>query len=281
MNNFTDKKIAYQGAPGSYSHQCLSQKLSGGEAQGHNTFEGAIKAVQSGDADYALLPVENSIAGRVMDIHHLLANSGLQILTEYYHPIVHCLIAKSGAKLSEIKRAYSHPMALAQCRDFLYEQDIDIVSFTDTAEAADFVSKQDSLKVAAIASSNNIEIYDDLVILKEDIQDVDDNTTRFFLLAKGDANMTRINDEFPQTTAIFFTIKNIPATLHESLSGFADSGVNVTRLESFMPLMGNGSARFYIEIDGAPQDTAVKLALQELELVVTKVEILGTFEKVT
>ena len=286
MDNFKDKNIAYQGAQGSYSHQCLLQNFPEAKFFGHTTFEGAIKSVQNGEAEYALLPVENSIAGRVTDMHHLLANSGLQILAEYYHKVNHCLLAKEGADLDKIKRAYSHPMALAQCRNFLHKHSIDIVSFTDTGDAAKFISEQDSVKVAAIAASTNADIYNGLKILAENIQDIKDNTTRFFLLGKTPNEEVRparagttSTTTTPQTTAIFFMVKNIPAALFKSLSGFATNGVNVTKLESFMPLLGNGSAHFYIEVDGAPIQKNVAQALEELSYYAQKIEILGTFKK--
>ncbi len=277
MDNFVDKKIAYQGAAGSYSHQCITKNFTQAQALGHTTFEEVIHAVQNNSADYALLPVENSIAGRVMDMHNLLAGSGLHIIAEYYHNIEHCLLVKSGATLNDIESAYSHPMALAQCKNFLQNQKIDAVSFTDTAHAAEFISRQDSLSIAAICAENNKDIYTGLEVIKKDIQDTENNTTRFFLLGREPENLN--DGGVYSITAIFFTTKNIPAALYKSLAGFAHNDVNVTKLESFMPLLGNGSARFYIEIDGAPTDTRVKKALQELELTTSKREILGTFAK--
>lgn len=280
MDNFKGTTIGYQGVLGSYSYECILQNFPEAKVQDYNTFEGAIKAVQGDDVDYALLPIENSIAGRVMDVHYLLARSGLQILAEYYHPIVHCLLAKSGSQLSDIKCAYSHPMALSQCRHFLHKKNIDIVSFADTAKAAKYVGEQDSLKIGAIASSSNVDLYNDLVILEEGIQDINDNTTRFFLLAKSGRKLA-LDCGVSQITAIFFTVENVPAALYKSLSGFATYNINVIKLESFMPLTGNGSARFYLEIDGGLQDDAIKKSLQELKSISIKFEILGTFTKIT
>lgn len=267
--------IAYQGVPGSYSHQCVSRTYPQAAVEGHNTFEGAIEAVKSDAATYALLPVENSIAGRVTDMHHLLANSGLHIRAEHYHAVRHCLLGKSGAKLTDIKRAYSHPMALAQCRNFLHEHAIAVVPFSDTAEAARHISKQDTLEQAAIASENAATLHN-LTILARDIQDITDNTTRFFLVGREPLAMAR---DAQVTTAIFYTVQNIPAALFKSLSGFATCGVNVTKLESFMPMRGNGSARFYIEFDGHPEAPGPKQALTELSHYAEHVTLIGTFAK--
>ena len=279
MDNFSNKKIAYQGTLGSYSHQCLLQHFPHAQHDGHITFEGAIQAVQAGTADYALLPVENSIAGRVTDMHHLLAQSQLHILEEFYHPIRHCLLAYAGADMQTVHYVYSHPMALAQCRDFLHTHHLESVPYTDTGDAARFISEQQMVTYAAIAARTNSDIYDNLIILAEDIQDVADNVTRFFLLGKNARPVPKNQTDDKYITAIFFTVKNIPAALFKSLSGFAEHTINVIKLESFMPMLGNASAHFYIEIDGTPQEVSVQHALEALQQYAQKIEILGTFEK--
>ena len=277
-----NKTIAYQGVPGAYSHQCLHMHFPFSDSQGHVTFEGAIRAVENGEADYALLPVENSIAGRVMDIHHLLAHSTLNILAEYYHPIIHCLLARENACLDTITQVYSHPMALAQCRAFLHKHNLQTVPFADTADAAAFIAHQNSLNIAAIAASSNIDLYKGLKIIQKHIQDTSDNTTRFFLLGGKTYDIsTRQSDVVMHTciTAIFFTVKNIPAALYKALESFATYAVNVIKLESFMPMRGNGVAQFYIEIEGIPNDAAVSKALKLLQDITTHVRILGSFVK--
>ena len=279
MDNFSNKKIAYQGTLGSYSHQCLLQHFPQAQHNGHITFEGAIQAVQTGTVDYALLPVENSIAGRVADIHHLLAQAQLRILAEFYHPIRHCLLAYNEANMQTIQHVYSHPMALAQCRKFLHTHNLESVPYTDTGDAARFVSEQHSPHLAAIAARTNENIYDNVIILAEDIQDVANNVTRFFLLGKEALPIPEQNTQRTYITAIFFTVKNIPAALFKSLSGFAENNINVTKLESFMPMLENASAHFYIEIDGTPQEASVQHALEALQQYAQKIEILGTFEK--
>jgi prephenate dehydratase len=273
--DFTDIHVAYQGAPGSYSYGCVLKNFPNAQPEGHSTFEGAIISVQEGTAEYALLPIENSIAGRVMDMHHLLAHSNLQIRAEYYHKIDHCFLAKRGADKEKIKSVYSHPMALAQCRDFIHDHHLETVPFTDTADAARYVSEQDSLTVAAVASEINADIYDGLEVLDRSIQDVKKNVTRFFLLSKKAPAVHKEDEEY--VTAIFFTVKNIPAALFKSLSGFANNQVNVTKLESFMPLLGEGAARFYLEVAGAPHESAVAKSLELLAESALEIEILGSF----
>jgi prephenate dehydratase len=267
-------KISYQGEPGANSHLAAREAFPNLEAVAYPTFEDAIAAVKSGDAYYAMIPIENSVAGRVADIHHLLPDADLYIVAEHFLRVRHQLMAKPGASLAAIKRAMSHTQALGQCRITLRKLGIVPVPEADTAGSARLVAEGEDLTTAAIASRLAAEIYG-LKILKNDMEDEQHNTTRFVVLSR------HAVDPDPKRgkviTSFVFRVRNVPAALYKALGGFATNGVNMTKLESYM-LGGRFTAtQFYADVEGHPDDRPLKFALEELRFFSREVKILGTY----
>jgi prephenate dehydratase len=272
----TKKKstIVFQGEPGANSHIACREAYPDYEAQPCATFEDCFAAVSAGEAELAMIPIENSVAGRVADIHHLMPTSGLNIIAEYFLPISHQLLGVKGAKLSDLKTVQSHVMALGQCRNVIKKLGLKPVIGADTAGAARHVAETGNKSEAAIASKLAAEIYG-LDILSADIEDEAHNTTRFIVLsrepkwaAKGDG---------PTVTTFVFRVRNVPAALYKALGGFATNGVNMTKLESYQ-LEGNFFAtQFYSDVEGHPEDRLVKLALEELAFFSREMKILGVY----
>lgn len=271
----TPPRISYQGESGAHSHLAVSEAYPGFEAVAYPTFEDALAAVKSGDARYAMIPIENSVAGRVADIHYLLPNAGLYIIGEHFLRVRHQLMAKEGASLATIKRALSHTQALGQCRVTLRKLGITPVPEADTAGSARLVAERDDLTTAAIASRLAAEIYG-LKILKSDMEDETHNTTRFVILAKDPDDAEPGNG--PVMTTFIFRVRNVPAALYKALGGFATNGVNMTKLESYQQEGTFNATMFFADIEGHPVDRSVQLALEELSFFSTEVTILGTYE---
>lgn len=269
-------KIAYQGEPGANSHIACNQVFPTLEPLPCRTFEDCFAAVEKGDADIAMIPVENTIAGRVSDIHSLLPGTSLQIVGEHYLPIRFQLMALPGVKLDEIKKARSHIMGLGQCRKFLRAHGIDSVTSSDTAGAAREVSEMGDRSVAAIAPRLAAEVYG-LEILAEDIEDAAHNTTRFVFMAREPSEI-EVGDG-PAKTAFLFEVRNIPAALFKVLGGFATNGVNMTKLESYQQGSSFAATEFFADIEGAPGDPAIDRALAELAFHCNKVRMLGTYRQ--
>jgi prephenate dehydratase len=268
------KRIAFQGEPGAYSHQACRETYPDHEAMPCRTFEDAIEAVRSHKAELAMLPVENSTFGRVADIHHLLPESGLHIIAEAFVRVHINLLALPGVKLGEIDRAMSHTMLLGQCRSFLAEHDIHRVNGADTAGSARHVAQAGDPKLAALASELAGEIYG-LDVLARHIEDEGNNTTRFLVMSR-EPDYSRRGEDGMMTTFVF-QVRNIPAALYKAMGGFATNGVNMTKLESYM-LGGSFSAtQFYADIEGHPDDPAVKLALEELDYFTSNITMLGVY----
>jgi len=254
-------KIVFQGEPGANSHIACREAYADGEPVPCPTFEDALNAVASGEADLGMIPIENSVAGRVADIHHLMPSAGLHIVAEWFLPIRNQLMAPKGAKLAGIKSVESHIMALGQCRNFIRKLGVKSIVAADTAGAAREVAERGDPSCAAIASRLAAEIYG-LDILAENIEDASHSTTRFVVLSREDRRARRGNG--PVLTTFVFQVRNIPAALYKALGGFATNGVNMTKLESYM-LEGNFSAtQFYSDVEGHPEDRGLKLALEEL-----------------
>jgi prephenate dehydratase len=225
------------------------------------TFEDALNAVASGEADLGMIPIENSVAGRVADIHHLMPSAGLHIVAESFLPIRNQLMALKGVRLAEIRSVESHVMALGQCRNYIRKLGVKAVVAADTAGAAREVAERGDRGCAAIASALAAEIYG-LNILAENIEDESHSTTRFIVLSREARRAAR--GSVPVLTTFVFQVRNIPAALYKALGGFATNGVNMTKLESYM-LEGTFSAtQFYSDVDGHPDDRGLKLALEEL-----------------
>ncbi len=267
-------RISYQGEPGANSHLACNEVFPGSEAVACATFEDALAAVKSGDTHYAMIPIENSVAGRVADIHHLLPTSGLFIVGEHFLRVRHQLMALPGASLQSVKKALSHTQALGQCRNTLRKLGLTPVPEADTAGSARIVSEACDKSLAAIASSLAAEIYG-LKILKNDIEDEKHNTTRFVILSNEQADAKPGSG--PTITTFIFRVRNIPAALYKAMGGFATNGVNMTKLESYQ-LQGRFVATmFFSDIEGHPDDPAVRRALEELAYFCTELKILGTY----
>ncbi len=268
------KKIAYQGEPGANSHIACSDAYPDMTPLPCRTFEDVFHAVESGQADLAMIPVDNTIAGRVADIHHILPQTSLSIIAEYYLPIRFQLMALPGTKLADVQKARSHIMGLGQCRGFLREHSIEAVTAADTAGAAREVAELGEASVAAIAPELAASVYG-LEILARDIEDAEHNTTRFVIMSPDPGD--RQSKEGRTVTAFIFQVRNIPAALYKVMGGFATNGVNMTKLESYQ-LGGSFTAtQFYAEIEGHPDERHVQLALEELGFFSTMFKIIGVF----
>ncbi len=268
------RAVAFQGAPGANSHLAALEFDADCLPLPCFSFEDAIDAVKDGTAARAIIPIENSLHGRVADIHFLLPESGLSIIAEHFMPIRHCLMAKSAdAKLTT---AMSHPQALGQCRHYLREHGIIPVAYADTAAAAAFVAGSDDAGAAAIAPALAAKLYG-LELIRENIQDADHNMTRFVVLSREPRAATP--DDGTVMTTFIFEVKNIPAALYKAMGGFATNGVNMTKLESYQNGGSFAATEFFADIEGAPGDAAVDRALDELRFHCNSVRLLGTYNQ--
>lgn len=267
-------KIVYQGEPGAYSHLACKTYFPDMEPLACPSFASAFAAVKEGRALRAMIPVENSLAGRVSDIYYLLPEGGLYIIGEEYFPVHHQLMALPGAALSDIKAVRSHPMALSQVRHRLVEMGIKSVSDADTAGGARRVADRGDKSMGAVASKLAAEIYG-LNILAEDIEDAPHNTTRFLVLS-GKPHLPE-NDGRKMVTSFVFKVRSVPSALYKALGGFATNGVNITKLESYMVDGSFSAAQFYADVEGHPEDAAMQHALEELSFFSERILMLGTY----
>jgi len=269
------KKIAFQGAPGANSHEACRDYFPGYEAAPYATFEEAFEAVSSGVCELGMIPVENSIAGRVADVHHLLPSSGLKIIGERFKPIRFQLMANPGTRLDQVRTVSSMAIALHQCRRSLKKLGVETEAVGDTAGAARALAQAPDPTRAAIAPALAAEIYG-LNILARDIEDERHNTTRFLVMT---AEKDPAPPPFTQRciTSFCFRVKNLPAALYKAMGGFATNGVNMTKLESYMEGGAFTATFFYAEVDGRPEDRGLALALEELAFFTDRIEILGVF----
>ncbi|SLN15919.1 P-protein [Falsiruegeria litorea R37] len=267
-------RIAFQGEPGAYSHEACRDARPDMEALPCRTFEDVIEAVRSGEADLAMLPVENTTYGRVADIHRLLPHSGLHIIDEAFVRVHINLLAVPGASLSDVTEAHSHLVLLPQCEKFLRENNIRGRVSPDNARAAREVAEAGDIQSAALASELAGEIYG-LDVLARHIEDQGDNTTRFLVMSPK-ADESRRGD-LGMITSFVFQVRNIPAALYKAMGGFATNGVNMIKLESYMVGGRFTATQFYADIEGHPDDANVRLAMDELGYFTTNVEILGVY----
>jgi prephenate dehydratase len=270
----TSKRIVFQGEPGANSHIACHAAYPEHEAVPCPTFEDAFTAVASGEAELGMIPIENSVAGRVADIHHLMPTSGLHIVAEYFLPVRHQLVAPKGARLADIKSVQSHVMALGQCRNIIRLLGLKPVVAADTAGSAREVAERGDATRAAIASRLAAEIYG-LDILKEDVEDEAHNTTRFIVLAR-EAAWASANDGLVVTTFVF-RVRNVPAALYKAMGGFATNGINMTKLESYMVEGNFFATQFYADVEGHPDERHLMLALEELAFFSKELKILGVY----
>ncbi|OSZ70865.1 prephenate dehydratase [Sphingomonas sp. IBVSS1] len=268
-----EQAVAFQGAPGAYSHQAVRETFPDRLPLPCASFEDAIEAVQAGRAGCAVIPIENSLHGRVADMHFLLPESGLSIVGEHFVRVRHCLLALGDmAALKEVK---SHPQALGQVRRHLREWGIAPVQFFDTAAAAAAVAGEGDVAMGAIASRLAAELYG-LNILAEGVEDADHNTTRFVVLAREAAVPPA---GVAAMTSFHFEVRSVPAALFKALGGFATNGVNMTKLESYLRDGKFSQAEFYAEIEGSPAEPPVARALEELAYFTNWVKIIGTYPR--
>jgi prephenate dehydratase len=266
--------ISFQGVPGAYSDLACRAAYPDMETLPCASFEDAIDAVRDGRADLGMLPCENSLAGRVGDIHHLLPGSGLFIVGEQFQRVEHCLLGTKDATITDLRRAHSHTVALGQVRKIIADLKLEPVVEADTAGAAQLVAHWGRKEEAAIASSLSAEIYG-LQILRANVEDEAHNTTRFYIVSK-----QRITPD-PATprlmTTFVFRVRNVPAALYKALGGFATNGVNMTKLESYMIDGQFAATQFLCDVEGHPEHTGLRHAFEELSFFSTEVRILGVY----
>lgn len=268
------KTASFQGAPGAYSDMAARAALPGVEGLPCGTFAEAFAAVREGRADRAVIPVDNTLAGRVADVHELLPEGGLYVTGEYFLPIRHCLLGVRGAKASDIKEVWSHTHALPQCRALLRRLGAKACVHADTAGAARDIAAAGDKSRAAIASALAAEIYD-LDIIEENVQDAAHNATRFLVLARDPAVPDyRAGERY--LTSIVFEVKNMPAALYKALTGLALRDINLVKLESYIDARFR-AARFYAEAEGHPAAAAMTQALADLQHNTAMLRVLGTY----
>lgn len=266
--------IAFQGMPGAYSDLACRSSRPEMTTLPCRSFEDAFAAVRDGKAALAMIPIENSVAGRVADIHHLLPNSGLHIIGESYQRVHHHLLAVKGARLDRLTHVYSHIHALNQCRGLIRSLGLEAVVRLDTAGAAAEIAAAGDPTQAAIASELAGELHG-LVSLRANIEDAAHNTTRFLIMAR--EPVVPHPKSGPTMTSFVFRVRNVPAALYKALGGFATNGVNITKLESYLVGGRFNAAQFYAELEGHPEQRSVRLALEELDFFSREVRILGVY----
>ena len=266
--------IAFQGHPGAYSHMACRAVHPDREVLPCESFEDVFQAVESGAARLAMLPIENSVAGRVADVHHLMPQSTLHIVGEHFQRVQHQLVGVKGATLDGLEVVHSHVMALGQCRKMIRRLGLKPLVHADTAGAAADVAARGDAAHGAIASELAAEIHG-LRILASDIEDAEHNHTRFLVLAR--EPMTPEAGSGPVVTSLIFRVRSVPASLYKALGGFATNGVNLTRLESYMVGGAFTAAQFYVDAEGHPDERPMQLALEELRFFAREVRVLGTY----
>jgi prephenate dehydratase len=269
-----DGPIAYQGEPGANSAMACTEMFPDREQLPCTTFEDALEAVSTGRAGLAMIPVDNSIAGRVADIHHLLPDSGLHIIGEFFLPIHFQLMATPGTSIEAIKTVRSHVHALGQCRKIIREHGWSTVVADDTAGSAREVSELKDPTVAALSPIAAAGLYG-LDILAEDVEDEHHNTTRFLVLSR-EPQVPEVGSG-PTITSFVYRVRNVPAALYKAMGGFATNGVNMTKLESYQLGGSFFATQFYADVEGHPEDPHVALALEELAFFSVEVRLLGVY----
>ena len=273
------KKInsfSFQGVKGAYSELAGNNLFPDAHSIPCSTFEDMFEMVRLKKVDAAMVPIENSLAGRVADTQRLIPESNLKITSEYFLEVNHNLMGVKGSKISDIKRVHSHEQGIAQCRNKIINLNKQMIIQADTAGSAKMISELNNSEDAAIASELAARIYN-LDIIESNFQDLSNNVTRFLIM------QNKINevDQSSSTvlTTLVFNVRSIPAALYKCLGGFASNGVNITKLESYVHPQGFDVAQFYIDFEGHPENPSVKLALEEMKFFCTKISILGVYKK--
>ena len=271
------RRIVFQGELGANSHLAIEEAYPGAEAVPCATFEDCFVALRNGRAELGMIPIENSVAGRVADIHHLMPNSKLHIIGEHFMPVHHQLLAVKGASLKTLKTVESHVHALGQCRNVIRKLGIKAVVAADTAGSAREVSEAGDKTRASIATKLAAKIYG-LRVLATNIEDAKHNTTRFVVLSRTE-KWARPKPRQKVVTTFIFQVRNIPVALYKALGGFATNGINMTKLESYMVGGSFAATQFYADVEGHPDDRALELALEELDFVCQPktLKILGVY----
>ena len=272
------RRIAYQGEPGANSHLVCQQHYPDWEPVACASFEDAFASVENGDSDLAMIPIDNSIAGRVADIHHFLPTSDLHIVAEKFLRIQFALMVMPGTDVSTLRTVHSHVHALGQCRGVIRELGLTPIVSGDTAGAAREVAEAQDATQAAIAPPLAAEIYG-LEILRNDVEDQDHNTTRFIVLSRKPKIAAPPKGKAKVVTTFVFEVRNIPAALYKALGGFATNGINMTKLESYMVGGSFSATQFYADVEAHPKERALELALEELDFVAQpgSMKILGVY----
>jgi prephenate dehydratase len=267
-------KVVFQGEPAANSHIACRELYPDWEAVPCATFEDCFAMVERGDAELAMIPIENSLAGRVADIHHLLPTSGLNIIGEYFLPIHFQLLAVKGTRIAGIKSVHSHVHALGQCRRIIRDNKWRAIVEADTAGAARMIAESGDQTQAALASRMAADIYG-LDILAENVEDEAHNTTRFVILSR-EAKRAPVKNG-PVITSFVFRVRNLPAALYKAMGGFATNGVNMTKLESYQLGGQFYATQFYADVEGHPEEPPLRRALEELEFYSAELRILGVY----
>lgn len=275
MSSDPENTIAFMGVEGANADLACRQAQPYMQTLACPSFDDVFEAVASKKAKLGMIPIENSQAGRVAEIHNLLPRTNLHIVGEFYQHIEHCLMAPKGAKPESIKHVYSHPQALMQCREHLRQLGVETHTYSNTAAAAKDVAAWKDTTKAAIASPLAAELYG-LEVLKQHLQDSDDNTTVFIIISREPVDPDPKKERV--ITTLLYTIRNIPAALYKSLGGFATNNVNVVKLESYIPGgKKNDAAQFFLSFEGHPNEKNVQRALEELSFYCRKVTVLGVY----
>jgi len=272
----TINSFAFQGVNGAYSEQAGKNVFPDAKSVPCSTFEEMFACVRDEEADIALVPIENSQAGRVADTQRLIPDSELNIIGEYFLEVRHNLLVIPGTKINDIKRIHSHEQGIAQCRNKIIKLNKEMVVAADTAGSAKKILQLNSKEDAAIASALAAEIYN-LEILESDFQDSQYNVTRFLIMSKNKSNIEPSESDL--LTTLVFVVRSIPASLYKCLGGFASNGINITKLESYIHPQGFDVAQFYIDFEGHPDDKSVKLAFEEMKFFCKEINVLGVYKK--
>jgi prephenate dehydratase len=266
--------IAFQGRPGAYSDLACRSAYPSWRTLPCESFEAAMEAVREGAAGLAMIACENSLAGRVGDVHHLLPGSGLFVVGEHFQRVEHCLLAPPGARIEGLRRVHSHEVALGQVRRVIRELGLRAVVEADTAGSAEMVAQWNNQEDCAIASSLAAELFG-LEILRRNVEDAAHNTTRFYVMSRHPTVLAA--DRADLMTTFVFRVRNVPAALYKALGGFATNGVNMTKLESYMIGGQFTATQFLCDVEGHPEQPALRRALEELSFFSRETKILGVY----
>ena len=266
--------IAFQGTPGAYSDLACRNAYPGWSTLPCYSFSDAIAAVHAGQADLAMLATENTLAGRVPDVHSLLPESGLHVIGEHFQRVEHCLLAPKGSKIEQIKRVHSHPVALGQIRKLVAELGVQPVVQSDTAGSAEMIAKMNSPEDAAIASSLAGDLFG-LEVLRANVEDAAHNTTRFYVMSPQPLHLPATTPGL--MTTFVFRVRNVPAALYKALGGFATNGVNMTKLESYMLAGAFTATQFLCDVEGHPEQPNLRRAFEELSFFSRETRIMGVY----